>query len=83
MKSSFLIYHEYREALELLTDEQRGQLLMALIDYSEAGKLPKLDGVAMMDFTFIRSQMDRDLEKYNNRCKTSRENGKRAEDLKK
>ena len=48
MKSSFLIYHEYREALELLTDEQRGQLLMALIDYSEAGKLPKLDGVAMM-----------------------------------
>lgn len=78
MKSSFLIYHEYREALELLTDEQRGQLLMALIDYSEAGKLPKLDGVAMMAFTFIRSQMDRDLEKYNNRCKTSRENGKKG-----
>ena len=43
-KSSFLIYHEYREPLKLLTDEQRGQLLMALIDYSESGVVPELDG---------------------------------------
>ena len=42
-KSSFLIYHEYREPLKLLTDEQRGQLLMALIDYSESGVVPELD----------------------------------------
>ena len=40
-KSSFLIYHEYREPLKLLTDEQRGQLLMALIDYSESGVVPE------------------------------------------
>lgn len=76
--SSFLIYHEYREPLQLLTDEQRGQLLMALIDYSELGKLPELDGVAMMAFTFIRSQMDRDSEKYLNRCDSNRENGKKG-----
>ena len=48
-KSSFLIYHEYREPLKLLTDEQRGQLLMALIDYSESGVVPELDGISMME----------------------------------
>ena len=77
-KSSFLIYHEYREPLELLTDEQRGRLLMALIDYSESGTVPELDGISMMAFSFIQKQMDRDSEKYENRCNSNRENGKKG-----
>ena len=77
-KSSFLIYHEYREPLKLLTDEQRGQLLMALIDYSESGVAPELDGISMMAFSFIQSQMDRDSKKYENRCSSNRENGKKG-----
>lgn len=78
MKSSFLVYHEYREPLSLLTDEQRGKLLMALIDYSESGTVPELDGISMMAFSFIQKQMDRDSEKYKNRCNSSRENGKKG-----
>lgn len=78
MKSSFLIYHEYREPLNLLTDEQRGKLLMALIDYSESGTVPELDGISMMAFSFIQKQMDRDSEKYKNRCNSNRENGKKG-----
>ena len=77
-KSSFLIYHEYREPLKLLTDEQRGRLLMALIDYSESGVVPELDGISMMAFSFIQSQMDRDSKKYENRCSSNRENGKKG-----
>lgn len=77
-KNSFLIYHEYREPLKLLTDEQRGQLLMALIDYSESGVVPELDGISMMAFSFIQSQMDRDSKKYENRCSSNRENGKKG-----
>lgn len=77
-KNSFLIYHEYREHLKLLTDEQRGQLLMALIDYSEAGEIPELDGITQMAFSFIRSQMDRDSEKYESRVAANRENGKKG-----
>lgn len=77
-KSSFLIYHEYRKPLKLLTDEQRGQLLMALIDYSESGVVPELDGISMMAFSFIQSQMNRDSKKYENRCSSNRENGKKG-----
>ncbi|MBZ4646347.1 MAG: hypothetical protein JG777_1836 [Clostridia bacterium] len=39
-KKSFILYHDYRQHLELLSDEEKGKLLMALFDYSEAGILP-------------------------------------------
>ena len=51
---------------------------MALIDYSEAGEIPELDGITQMAFSFIRSQMDRDSEKYESRVTANRENGKKG-----
>lgn len=51
---------------------------MALIDYSEEGKIPALDGITQMAFSFIRSQMDRDNEKYESRVAANRENGKKG-----
>lgn len=51
---------------------------MALIDYSEAGEIPELDGITQMAFSFIRSQMDRDSEKYESRVAANRENGKKG-----
>ena len=51
---------------------------MALIDYSESGVTPELDGISMMAFSFIQSQMDRDSKKYENRCSSNRENGKKG-----
>ena len=32
-KKSFMLYYDYREQLALLTDEERGRLLMAILDY--------------------------------------------------
>lgn len=51
---------------------------MALIDYSEEGEIPVLDGITQMAFSFIRSQMDRDNEKYESRVAANRENGKKG-----
>ncbi len=60
-KKSFIIYHDYREPLNLLTDEQRGRLLIALLDYSEHGIVPEFDeGALLMAFSFIRQTLDRD-----------------------
>jgi len=74
-KKSFILYHDYRDHLELLSNEDRGALLMALFDYSENGTPPLLEGSAKMAFSFIKAQMDRDAEKYEARCKANRENG--------
>ena len=63
-KKGFLLYYDYRKHLALLNDEERGKLLMALLDYGEHGTQPELEGAALMAFSFIQAQMDRDAEKY-------------------
>ena len=37
-KKGFVIYFDWREQFELLPPEDRGKLLMALLDYGESGK---------------------------------------------
>ena len=64
MKKSFVLYHDIRAPLELLTDAQRGQLFMAILDYSERGMLPNFDGALLMAFAFIRTALDRDTEEW-------------------
>ena len=77
-KQSFVLYYSYRKHLQILTDEERGKLLMALMDYGESGKEPELDGAALMAFSFITCQMDRDAEKYAETCRKRSESGKKG-----
>ena len=77
-KRSFVLYYEYREHLQILTDEERGKLLMALLDYGATGETQKLEGAALMAFSFITSQMDRDAERYAEKCKKRSEAGKQG-----
>ena len=74
-KKGFVLYYDYREHLELLTDEERGQLLIAVFDYGETGVIPELSGAVRMAFSFIKAQMDRDGAKYAKRCAKNAENG--------
>ncbi len=61
MKTSFVLYHDIRSALELLTDAQRGKLFLAILNYSERGETPELNDSALeMAFAFIRNTLDRD-----------------------
>lgn len=71
-KKSFVVYFDYRQHLELLTAEEQGQLFMALFDYCESGVVPSFNGALRMAFSFIKSQLDRDDEKYKARCEKSR-----------
>lgn len=74
----FLLFYDYRQHLALLSDEERGRLLMALIDYGEKGIEPEVDGALMMAFSFIRAQIDRDRAKYEEKCRKRREAGKQG-----
>ena len=77
-KSSFLIYLDYEEQFNLLTDEQVGQLMRAIIKYEKTGEVPNLDGVLKMAFSFIKTQLDRDREKYEARCEKNKKKKKRG-----
>ena len=77
-RRSFLLYYDYRQHLAILSDEERGRLLMALLDYGENGTEPDLDGAALMAFSFISGQMDRDAEKYERIVQKRREAGQKG-----
>lgn len=78
-KKAFVLYHDIRTPLELLTDEQRGRLFTAILNYSEFGALPEFDGALMMAFAFIRMSLDRDAaaweEKRAKRAEAGRNGG--------
>lgn len=78
-KNSFLMYLDYEEQFNLLTDEQIGQLMRAIIKYEKTRQVPELvDGMVKMSFSFIKTQLDKDREKYNQKCEENRENGKKG-----
>ena len=77
-KSSFIMYTEYREHASLLSREQQGDLFMAVMNYAAGDELPELDGMTQMAFSFIKTQMDRDNEKYQKMVEARREAGKKG-----
>lgn len=75
MKNSFILYTDYLSQIELLTDEQRGVLFLAIMRYAAEEWLPEMDATTEMAFSFIRQQLDRDNEKYQKISKIRREAG--------
>lgn len=77
-KNSFLMYLDYEEQFNLLTDEQAGQLIKAIIKYEKTGEITELDGMTKMAFSFIKTQLDRDREKWKEEKQKRSEAGKRG-----
>ena len=63
-KVSFLMYLDYEEQFNLLTDEELGQLMRAIMQYEKTKQEPKLEGTLKMAFSFIKAQLDRDRDKW-------------------
>lgn len=60
----------------MLTLEQKGMLLDMIFEYVASGKIVDAEPIVKMAFTFIKSQLDRDNEKYQQVCERNRINGK-------
>lgn len=75
----FVLYNTYAPQFEMLSLEDRGSLVSALFNYSMCGTIPDdLQPVVKMAFGFIKQDMDRDAEKYREKCEINRENGKKG-----
>ena len=70
----FCAYHSYLDALEPLTDAERGRLFVACLKYSKSGKVEHLSGNERFVFPVFRGQIDRDNAKYANKCKKQADN---------
>lgn len=76
-KKSLLLYYDYAQHFNFLTDEQTGKIIKAMLDYEINGVFPEFsEPIMQMTFSFIRTNLDRDKEKWFETCKTNKKNGK-------
>ena len=76
MKNSFVLYTEHLEQVEMLTDEQSGVLLKALMSYAAGKELPQMDAITAVVFSFMRAQIDKNNKKYEETVNRRREAGR-------
>lgn len=73
MKDSFVLYTQQYEAVEDLSLEQKGLLFDGLFKYVQTGDTPVFeDKEVRIAFKFIRLQIDRDGQKYDEACEKKR-----------
>ena len=63
MKKSFILYQDYLEHINFLSDEQAGKLFKAIFLYNQ-GHDVEMEPIVRMAFSFIKVNLDRDMEKY-------------------
>ncbi len=64
-KPGVMIYFSIRPAMRYLSNEQMGQLFVAILDYAENGISPSFeDPMVGMAWSFIAAGIDKDGEKY-------------------
>ncbi len=75
----FLVYDSYKEQIMRLDDRQAGALLKALVLYHTENREPEFsDAVVDMAFSFIRSQLRRDEEKWEKLHEIRSEQGRKG-----
>lgn len=78
MREYFCAYHSMLGGMRKLSDAECGRLFRALLMYSSGLEPDNLQGREELVFDIFSQQIDRDIEAYNSRCQTNRENGSKA-----
>ena len=63
-RPGIMIYFDILEPVKMLSDADRGRLLMAMLEYGRDGVVPKLEGPLAIVWSFIQPKIDRDEENY-------------------
>lgn len=78
-KKSFVLYYDLLDQLEMLNNEQLGELTFAIFRYERYGIVPDhLSDMLKVFFSFIKATLDRDRLAYEERCQQNSQNGKRG-----
>ena len=76
-KKSFILYHDQKEVIDELDDEQAGKLFKAIYDYN-VNKKVNLAGALKLIFIPFRASFDRDEDKYQQIVEKRSEAGKKG-----
>ena len=63
-RPGIMIYFEILEPIKMLSDEDKGKLLVAMLEYGRDGIVPELDGALGIVWSFIHPMIDKDGQRY-------------------
>lgn len=72
-KPGVMVYFDtVRPAFERMDNAELGALFRAIVNYAEYGEISDLDGMAGLTFDLLRPKIDRDGQRYRDKCEQSR-----------
>ena len=74
---AFNFYLDYIINIEILTDEEVGQLVRSLLHYANTGEVPKMSKIVKVAFAPMRRQMDIEFGNYEAKCQKMSENAQK------
>lgn len=77
-KIALMLYYDYKDQFEELTDQQLRQLIYAMIEFDKNNKIIELDQVVKMAFIPIKRRLKLDKEEWIAKCNINSENGKKS-----
>lgn len=72
-KDSFVFRCDYIDKLSQFSTEELGVLVKALSEYVKDGVIPEIDKGLMIAFNMIKVDVDKDIKKYEERCRINKE----------
>ena len=70
------LYLSYSKTFAPFSDEERGRIMTAMMNYAATGEQPHFDGNERYIWPTIQEQIDRDSSAYRGKCGKNKENGK-------
>ena len=75
MKASFVMYNDWSSLVEMLSDDQAGELLKAIYNYHCGEKEKPTDKMVLGIYEMMCKRFDADAEKYEKICIRNQKNG--------
>lgn len=68
-RPGMMIYFDYRECIEALSDVEAGKLFKSLLNYAHTGEVPALDGALKLLWLALKPKLDHDALRYEQLCR--------------
>lgn len=78
MRDTFVFHTSWHKVLKGCPAEVRLEVYDAIIEYAQSGTLSELKPMAQMAFSFIKNDLDADMERYEAICEARRNAGQKG-----
>lgn len=64
-RPGIMLYFDILEPIRVLPDDEKGRLLVAMLEYGQSGVVPEFDGMLALAWGFVKPKIDKDSGEYN------------------